>query len=113
MNENEEKELKELEKKTLDLFYQDLSPEQIKKYRSGFFYYLSRLFKYDSINNKDLILEYVFLNRASNAEISLLEGIDNQAFEHFYLKYKAKKKIKYLTQEENYKKIKNAKGAEL
>ena len=35
----------------------DLSPEQIKKYRSGFFYYLSRLFKHDSINNKDLILE--------------------------------------------------------
>ena len=111
LNENEEKELKELEKKTLDSFYQDLLPEEIKKYPSGFFYYLSRLFKHDSINNKDLILEYVFLNRASNAEISRLEGKNNQTFEQFYLKYKAKKKIKYLTQEENYKKIKNAKGA--
>ena len=72
-NKIEDKELIELEKKVLNLFYEDLSVETIKKYPPSFFYYLSRLFRNNTIKTKDLILEYVFLNRASNAKIIKLK----------------------------------------
>ena len=68
-NKKEDKELIALEKKLLDLFYADVSVEKIKTFPPSFFYYLSRLFRNNTIKTKDLILEYVFLNRASNAKI--------------------------------------------
>ena len=110
-NKVEDKELIELEKKLLNLFYQDLSPEKIKKYPPTFFYYLSRLFRNNTIKTKDLILEYIFLNRAANANI--LESLDftEQMFEKKYLKMKAKKKVKEKSKEENFKKIREGKGA--
>ena len=108
---NDDKELIELENKLLNLFYEKLSVENIKKYPPSFFYYLSRLFRYNAINNKDLILEYVFLNRASNAVIIELNDFHSPIFEEKYIKYKANKKIKEKNKDENFKKIKEAKGA--
>ena len=93
-NKTEDKELIELEKKVLNLFYEDLSVETIKKYPPSFFYYLSRLFRNNTIKTKDLILEYVFLNRASNAKIKETENVNKQIIEEKYLIYKAKRKIK-------------------
>ena len=68
-NENEDKELMELEKKLLNLFYEELSAEKIKTLQPSYFFKLSKLFRNNAINNKDIILEYVFLNRASNSTI--------------------------------------------
>ena len=68
-NKTEEKDLIELEKKLLNLFYEDLSVEKIKKNPPSYFYYLSKLFRNNTIKTKDLILEYIFLNRAANAKI--------------------------------------------
>ena len=110
-NKKDDKELIELEKKLLNMFYEDLSVEKIKKYPPTFFYYLSRLFRSDTIKTKDLILEYVFLNRASNAKIIELQNVDCQIFEEKYIVQKAKMKIKEKNKEENFKKIKEAKGA--
>ena len=104
LNENKKKELMELERKLLNLFYEALSAEKIKTYPPNFFYYLSRMFRNNTINTKDLILEYVFLNRASNATNIAI-------FEDKYIILKAKKKIKEKNKEENFKKIKKAKGA--
>ena len=104
-NKTEDKELIELEKKVLNSFYEDLSVETIKKYPPSFFYYLSKLFRNNTLKTKDLILEYVFLNRASNAKIKETENINQQIFEEKYLKYKAKRKIKEKNKEENFKKI--------
>ena len=103
-NEKEDKELMALEKKVLNLFYEELSAENIKKLPPNFFYKLSKLFRNNAINTKDLILEYVFLNRASNSTII-------ETFENKYTKTKATKKIKEKNKEENFKKIKEAKGA--
>ena len=109
-NKKEDKELIELEKKLLNLFYVDVSVEKIKKYPPSFFYYLSRLFRNNTINTKDLILEYVFLNRASNAKIIKLKNVDCQIFEDKYLINKAKMKIKEMNKEENFKKLFEEKG---
>ena len=110
-NKSEDKELIELEKKLLNLFYNDLSVEKIKTYPPSFFYYLSRLFRNNTLKTKDLILEYVFLNRASNATIMNLKNVDCQIFGEKYLIYKAKKKIKEKNKEENFKKLFEEKGA--
>jgi len=107
----EDKELVELEKKLLNLFYQDLSVENIKKQPPSYFYYLSRLFRSNTIKTKDLILEYIFLNRASNSKIMELQHLHVQLFEEKYLIMKAKKKLKEKNKEENFKKIKEGKGA--
>ena len=93
-----------LEKKVLNLFYNVLSAENIKKLSPSYFYNLSKLFRNNAINTKDLILEYVFLNRASNSTII-------KTFENKYTNTKATKKIKEKNKEENFKKIKEAKGA--
>jgi len=111
-NKTEEKDLIELEKKLLNLFYEDLSVEKIKKNPPSYFYYLSKLFRNNTIKTKDLILEYIFLNRAANAKIiELLPNVRLQLFEEKYLIFKAKKKIKEKNNEENFKKIKEGKGA--
>ena len=110
-NKSEDKELIELEKKLLNLFYIDVSVEKIKTYPPSFFYYLSRLFRNNTLKTKDLILEYVFLNRASNATIMNLKDVDCQIFGEKYLIYKAKKKIKEKNKEENFKKLLEEKGA--
>jgi len=110
-NKKEDKELIELEKRLLNLFYAELSVENIKTYPPSFFYYLSKLFRNNTINTKDLILEYVFLNRASNAKIMKLKDVDNQIFGEKYLINKAKMKIKEKNKEENFKKLFEGKGA--
>ena len=110
-NEKEIKELKDLEKKVLNIFYEDLSVDKIKKYPPTYFYYLSKLFESNTINTKDLILEYVFLNRAANAKLNELKDVEYQVFEEKYLIVKAKKKLEEKNKEENFKKIKEAKGA--
>ena len=94
----------ELEKKLLNLFYEELSVEKIKTLQPSYFYKLSKLFRNNAINNKDIILEYIFLNRASNSTVIT-------TFEDIYVKSKATKKIKEKNKEENFKKIKEAKGA--
>ena len=93
------------------MFYVDVSVEKIKTFPPSFFYYLSRLFRNNTINTKDLILEYVFLNRTSNAKIMKLKNVDCQIFEEKYLIYKAKKKIKEKNKEENFKKLLEERGA--
>jgi hypothetical protein len=110
-NKNEDKELIDLEKKLLNLFYNDISVEKIKTYPPSFFYYLSRLYRNNTIKTKDLILEYVFLNRASNAKIMELKNVDSQIFEDKYYIIKAKKKVAEKSKEENFKKIMEGKGA--
>ena len=111
INDKEDKELIELEKKVLDLNYQYLTKNNIKELPPSFFYYLSKLFRYNAINTKDLILEYVFLNRASNAKIIYRKNSHCLIFAELYIKQKVKKKIKEKNQEENFKKIKEEKGA--
>ena len=109
-NKKDDNELVDLEKKIFNLYYDAITGENINKYPPSYFYYLSRYFRPNAIHN-DMILEYVFLNRAANAEIINLKGIIYQIFEEKYIICKAKKKIKEKNKEENFKKIKNAKGA--
>ena len=81
-NKDNDKELVELEKKLLNMYYEELSVETIKKKLPSFFYYLSILFKpVTTVNNEDLILEYVFLNVASNTEILTFKDIMYDIFE--------------------------------
>ena len=113
-NDEENKQLIEIEKNMLNFFYQKLEETNIKELPPKFFYCLSQLFRYNAINTKDLILEYVFLNRASNAIIKdkiFKEFEYCNIFQELYFKQKAKKKIKEKNKDENFKKIKEAKGA--
>ena len=105
---NDNKDLKELHHKLLNLYYESLSPKEIKLTPPPIFYVLSKLNRRKAITKGDIILEYVFLNRASNAEI---KDSGDKIFIQKYIKYKAKKKVKEKNKEKNYKKIKNAKGA--
>ena len=108
---NKGEELIKLEKKILNTYYEELSGDTIKKKSSSYFYFFSRLFRSSSVNNEDKILEYVFLNRAANASIPKIKGNFYSVFELKYYRYKAIKKLDELNKEENFKKIKDAKGA--
>ena len=108
-NKNDE-DLIKLEKKVINLCFKNFNLESIKKIPPSLFYNLSKLFSSSSINSEDLILEYVLLNRAANAPLLRLKEIVYDYFEEQYLKYKAKKKIAEKNKEENFKKIKEAKG---
>ena len=110
-NKNNDKELIELEKKLINLYYEELSPEKIKKYPPSQFYQLSKLFSKDSLANQDMILEYVFLNRAANAKIVKIKNSEYEMFPQKYFLEKAKKKLKEKNKDENFKKMQNSKGA--
>ena len=107
---NNDDELIKLEKKVINLNFDFFNLVNLKKFPPSIFYILSKLFGSSSINNEDLILEYALLNRAANAPVSRLKHFIIDTFEEQYLKYKAKKKIEEKNKEENFKKIKNAKG---
>ena len=106
-----DKELIKLQKNLLNMYYSDLTVDTVKKYPPSYFYSLSRLYRNNSINNEDIILEYVFLNRAANAQLLKLNDLDYQMFDEKYFIYKAKKKVAEKNKDENFKKIRNAKGA--
>ena len=74
------------------------------------FYILSRFYNSFSINNEDILFEYVLLNRAANAPLLRIEGYSVDYCEEKYIKYKARKKVELKNLEENFNKIKFAKG---
>jgi hypothetical protein len=78
---NKDEELIKFEKKLLNTYYEELSGDTIKKKSSSYFYFFSRLFRSSSFNNEDMILEYVFLNRAANASIPKIKGNFYSVFE--------------------------------
>ena len=104
---NNDNELKELQKKNLNLIYENVTPDKIKLLPPSIFYKLSKLYNRKNIDKGDIILEYIFLNRAYNAEI--LQDEYHSIFMEKYIKYKAKKKLKVKNKEQNYKKIKETK----
>ena len=109
--ENLEKELIKLEKDLIQMNFNHFNLESIKKLPPSIFFIISKFYSPSSINNQDIILEYVFLNRASNAPLLRLEEFEYDHFEELYLQSKAKKKLEEKNKEEYYNKVKMAKGA--
>ena len=107
---NNDNELIQLEKKLIKLHSEDMSLEKIKLYPPSSFYILSRFYNSYSINNEDLILEYVLLNRAANAPLLRIKEIIYDYFNENYYRYKAKKKIAEKNKEENFNKMKFTTG---
>ena len=107
---NNENDLIELEKKLINMYYEIFTEDTIKIYPPSLFYILSKFYSSKSVNNKDLLLEYVLLNRAANAPLLNLEKISYDYFQEKYLKYKAKKKLVEKNKEEYYQKLKESKG---
>ena len=107
---DKDEDLIKLENQLIKMYYEDFTPEKIKNFPPSLFYILSKLYGTSSISNKDIIFEYVLLNRASNA--SLLKVNDNvyDSFEQKYFQYKAKKKLEEKNKEENFSELKMAKG---
>ena len=109
--ENLEKELIKLEKDLILMNFNHFNLESIKKLPPSIFFILSKFYSPSSIANQDIILEYVLLNRASNAPLLRLEEFEYDHFEELYLQSKAKKKLEEKNKEEYYNQIKIAKGA--
>ena len=107
---NNENDLIELEKKLINMFYEIFTEDTIKIYPPSLFFILSKFYSSTSVNNQDMILEYVLLNRAANAPLLHLDNISYDYFQEKYLKYKAKKKLEEKNKEEYYKKLKESKG---
>ena len=107
---DKDEDLIKLENQLIKMYYEDFTTEKIKNFPPSLFYILSKLYGTSSISNKDIIFEYVLLNRASNA--SLLKVNDNvyDSFEQKYFQYKAKKKLEEKNKEENFSELKMAKG---
>ena len=103
-------ELIELEKKMIKLYFREFSAEKVQIFFPSGFYILSRFYNSFSINNEDILFEYVLLNRAANAPLLRLEGYSVDYCEEKYIKYKARKKVELKNLEENFNKIKFAKG---
>ena len=110
-NFNKDEDLIKLEKKIIDIFYKEFNVDQIKKSPPSFFYSLSKLYSSSSINNEDIILEYVLLNRTVHASMPIAKDYDTDFFHEKYAIYKANKKLEEKNEENNFKKIKYAKGA--
>ena len=108
---NLEKELIKLEKDLIEMNFDLFNLESMKKFPPSIFFILSKFYSTSSINNQDIILEYVLLNRASNAKLLRLKGIEYDCFEELYLQSKARKLLEERNKEENFNKIKMAKGA--
>ena len=105
-----DKELIELEKKMIKLYFREFSVEKVQMFFPSGFYILSRFYNSFSINNEDILFEYVLLNRAANTPLKRLEGYSIDFCEEKYYKYKARKKVELKNLEENFNKIKIAKG---
>ena len=105
-----DKELIEIENKMIKLYFKEFSVDKIQIFYPSGFYILSRFFNSFSINNEDIIFEYVLLNRAANSKLLKLEGYIFDYCEEKYYKYKAEKKIKEKNKEENFNKLLLAKG---
>ena len=108
---NLEKELIKLEKDLIEMNYNHFNLESIKKLPPSIFFILSKFYCTSSINNSDIILEYVLLNRSSNAPLLRLEEFEYDPFEELYIQSKARRKLEERNKEENFSKIKAAKGA--
>ena len=103
-------ELIELEKKMINFYFREFSVEKVQIFFPSGFYILSRFYNSFSINNEDILFEYVLLNRAANAPLLRIEGYSVDYCEEKYIKYKARKKVELKNLEENFNKIKFAKG---
>ena len=111
INNISDEELETLQKDVIGYYYNHFDNENIKNMPPSIFYILSKYYSSSSINNEDVILEYVLLNRAANAPLLRLKGIEYDHFEERYLQMKAKKKLQDKNKEENFQKIKLGKGA--
>ena len=91
INDNE---LMQIENKMIKLYFKEFSVDKIQIFYPSGFYILSRFYNSFSINNEDIIFEYVLLNRAANSKLLKLDGYSFDYCEEKYYIYKAKKKLK-------------------
>ena len=78
----------------IKLYFKEFSVDKIQIFFPSGFYILSRFFNSFSINNEDIIFEYVLLKRAANSKLLKLDGYAFDYCEEKYYKYKAEKKLK-------------------
>ena len=109
-NINNDEDLIKFEKDILKKYYDDFIAENIKKLPPSFFYILSRFYSSSSIDNEDIIFEYVLLNRAVNAALPNKNNFDFDNFEQKYFQFKAKKKLAEKNNEIDFKDLTKAKG---
>ena len=107
INDNE---LIQIENKLIKLYFKEFNVDKIQIFFPSGFYILSRFYNSFSINNEDIIFEYVLLNRVANSKLLKLDGYSFDYCEEKYYIYKAKKKIKEKNKEENFNKLLLAKG---
>ena len=105
-----DEELKKLEEKMIKFYFKEFSVEKVQIFFPSGFYILSRFYNSFSINNEDILFEYVLLNRAANSQLLRLKGYSIDYSEEKYYIYKARKKVIEKNKEENFNKIKLAKG---
>ena len=89
-----DKELIEIENKMIKLYFKEFSVDKIQIFYPSGFYILSRFFNSFSINNEDIIFEYVLLNRAANSKLLKLDGYMFDYCENNIINIKLKKKLK-------------------
>ena len=110
-NENqleEEESFEEIKTKLFNMYFEGIRDEKIENLSSSFFYYLSKLYNKKIGNNGDIVMEYIFMNRAVNSKGG--GGIGLTSFLIYYRKYKAKKIMEEKNKEEYYEKLKNVEG---
>ena len=103
-----DKEFIELKKNLFKMYYNGLYEQDIEYLSSSYFYYLSKLYNKKIGNDGDILMEYIFMNRAANYDGG--KKLRLNSFGIYYKRYKAKIKIKEKNKDEYYEKLKNIKG---
>ena len=109
INNKDEENFLKLEKKLIDLHYEVCKEDAIKSFPPSIFYNLSKFYR-PTANNHDPILEYVFLNRASNSTLEKIEKYSYDYFQEKYLLYKSKKKLIEKNKDKTFQKLYDTKG---
>ena len=103
-----EKELLEIKNTLFKMYYDGINQEELGNLSSSFFYYLSKLYSKKIGNKGDLLMEYIFMNRAANFKGGVQIGLNS--FIIYYRKYKSKNIINQKNNDQYLEKLNNVQG---
>ena len=107
-DDKKEKEFIEIQHNLFKMYHNGLYEQDVEYLSSSYFYYLSKLYNQKIGNDGDILMEYIFMNRAAKYEGG--QKLRLNSFGIYYKRYKAKKKIKEKNKDEYYEKLENIKG---
>ena len=108
-NIKDNKEFNEIKNNLFKMYYNEIYDQENEYLSSSYYYYLSKLYNKKIGNNGDILMEYIYMNKAANYNDNG-KKLRLNSFLVYYKRYKAKMIMKEKNKDEYYEKIKNIKG---